>query len=82
MRKKRIRFKKHNCFFFAWYMWFTRGGYCAIRKSRNVAGWHWLWSPDLKRWIHYEPMHPEGFPKVIIHKLWFKGYIKRGDLHD
>jgi hypothetical protein len=71
--------QRSNCFVFAWWLYFTRGGYCALRRSRHIAGWHWLWSPDLKRWIHYEPNHSKPMPYAIWHKVWYHGKVKRGD---
>jgi hypothetical protein len=70
---------RSNCFVFAWWMFFTRGGYIAVRKSRHITGFHWLWSADLKRWLHYEPIKPKKLPYVIWDKLWFHGRIKRDD---
>ena len=74
--------KRCNCFVFAWYCYWTRGGYCALRKSRHIAGWHWLWSPPTKRhrWVHYEPLAPKaGCWAAALHKVWYRGRIRRGD---
>lgn len=71
--------KRSNCFVFAAYLFVTRGGYIAMRKSRHITGWHWLWSPDLKRWVHYDPMFPKNLPAAMWHKLWYHGRIRRGD---
>jgi len=88
IRKKKKRlfyfFGLSNCFFFAWYMWFTRGGYCTIRKSRHITGLHWMWSPKNSfikpRWVHYEPLKPKKeWYLAIFHKLLYKGKIVRGD---
>jgi hypothetical protein len=65
---------------FAWSLYFRRGGYCALRKSRHIAGWHWLWSPDLKRWLHYVPLEPKrDWLGACLHKFWYRGRIQRGD---
>lgn len=75
-------FGMSNCFFFAFYMWITRGGYCSIRKSRHITGWHWLWSPATKkhRYVHYEPINPKPeWYKAAFHKLLYKGKILRND---
>lgn len=74
-----MRRKRSNCFVFAAWLWITRGGYFAVRKSRHIAGWHWLWSPDLKRWLHYEPLDVKGLPGDCWRKLLYRGRIKRGD---
>lgn len=71
--------RRSNCFLFAAWLWATRGGYFAVRKSRHITGWHWLWSPDLRRWVHYEPLHPLSGWRAALNKLWYRGYVKRGD---
>jgi len=39
-----------------------------------------MWSPDLKNWLHYEPLAPKPqWWKAVFHKLWFEGRVKRGD---
>lgn len=70
---------RSNCLFFAIYCWWRRGGYVAFRRSRHIGGLHFLWSPDLKRWVHYGPISPQKMPYALIHKLWYRGKIKRGD---
>ena len=60
-------------------MWWRHGGYFCVRRSRHIWGWHWLWSPDLKRWVHYEPLMPKEMPAAMWDKLWYEGRIKRGD---
>ena len=61
-------------------MYFTRGGYCALRRSHHIFGWHWLWSPDLRRWVHYQPIAPrKGFFRAALHKVWYEGRVVRGD---
>lgn len=75
------RVSRSNCFFFAFWMWATRGGYFAVRRTRHMSGvgWHWLWSRDLKHWLHYEPDDPKELPAAIWHKVWYKGRVVRGD---
>ena len=86
MRKKKRRlfyfFGLSNCFFFAFYMWITRGGYCSIRRSMHITGWHWVWEPPTRkhRRVHYEPKKAkEKWWLAIFHKLLYKGVIKRND---
>ncbi len=74
--------RRCNCFLFAWWLFVTRGGYCSIRRTRPpiTYGWHWLWSPDGRRWLHYEPVkRKEHWWSAAIHKLWFVGRIRRYD---
>ena len=71
--------RRSNCFLFAFWLFWTRGGYWCVRRSRHITGWHWLWSPDLKTWLHYEPLRPKRMPQAAWHKLWYHGRIKRGD---
>jgi hypothetical protein len=73
--------KKSNCFFFAFWLFWTRGGYLAFRRSRNITGIHWLWSPDLKNWLQYSPIEPKkNFFAAMIHKIWYHGHILRSDV--
>lgn len=72
--------RRSNCFVFAVWMYWTRGGYLVVRPSRHIVGWHWLWSPDLIRFLHYSPLAPQPMPRAMWHKLWFRGRIVRGDL--
>jgi hypothetical protein len=74
--------KKSNCFFFAFWKFLTQGGYWAVRKSRHIWGWHWLWSPDLITWYHYSPLKPKKLPCALWDKFWYKGEIKVGDKPD
>ena len=63
----------------AWWRWRDRGAYWALRKSRHIAGWHWLVN-HRGRWIHYEPREPKAtWLKAAAHKVWYVGTIKRGD---
>jgi len=76
------RSRKSNCFFFALWLFWTRGGYWACRRTRPPLTWglHWSWSPDRKRWLHYEPIvRRENFLSATWHKLWFHGRIRRYD---
>lgn len=62
-------------------MWWKHGGYVAMRTSRHITGFHWLWSKDLKRWIHYEPIKPkQNFFSASLHKIWYKGTIRCSDI--
>jgi hypothetical protein len=63
-------------------MYVRYGGYCAIRRTKPplTYGWHWQWSPDRVRWLHYEPIRRETkWWRAAIHKLWFEGRIRRYD---
>lgn len=68
--------RRSNCLFFALYMLWTRGGYLAMRKSPYYWGPHFLWSPDLRRWLHYAP---DDTRNPLIRKFLFEGRIRRGD---
>lgn len=78
-RKRVASPPRSNCFFFALWMFITRGGYWSCRRSRHIWGLHWLWSRDGVHWIHFEPIKPQPLPKAIWHKLWYIGRIKHGD---
>lgn len=63
-----------NCFDYALWQWFTRGGYLVVRKSRH--GWwpHFSYSPDLETFEDYGP--------TVKYNRWlpplkFKGVIRR-----
>jgi hypothetical protein len=74
--------RRSNCFFFAWWLFWTRGGYCSIRRVRPPLpfGWHWQWSPDSRHWLHYEPVDRKTtLLSAALHKLWFVGRIRRYD---
>ena len=71
--------RRSNCFLFALWLFWTRGGYWACRRSRHIVGLHWLWSPDLRTWLHYEPLAPKRLPHAVWHKLYYEGRIRRGD---
>jgi len=76
----RFKWRRSNCFFFAFWLWCTRGGYLAFRPSRNITGIHWLWSPDLKNWLQYSPKEPKKtFWAAALHKIWYEGRVHRGD---
>ena len=74
--------RRSNCFvfaFLAWWRWRHRGAYFALRKSRHIAGWHWL-VYYRGRWIHYEPRDPRKiWAAAAIHKVWYDGQIRRRD---
>lgn len=79
--------RRSNCFLVAWHLWLIRyrcRGYCAIRLTRPPIrwGWHWVYIPAGRRLrtIHYEPIRRETVLwRAAIHKLWFKGRIRRYD---
>lgn len=75
--------RRSNCFIFAWWLYWKKGGYIALRKSRHLSGWgwHWLWSPNLRVWIHYVPREVMPVPRAFLHKLWYHGKIVRGDIN-
>ena len=73
---------RSNCFVFAWWLYLTRGGYCAIRKVRPPLpfGWHWSWSPDRRKWLHYEPISRERvWWRAAVAKVFYRGRIRRYD---
>lgn len=74
--------RRSNCFFFAVWLFWTRGGYWAVRRVRPPLpfGWHWSWSPDRRRWLHFEPVaRKEKLLPAAVHKIWFVGRIRRYD---
>lgn len=73
---------KGNCLFFALNRWFKNGGYLVIRKSRHGFFPHFIWCKDLKdaEIEHFVPTDPKNVViKALVHKLFFKGYIKKDD---
>lgn len=74
----------NNCLFFALRMWWDRGGYLCIRKSRHR---HWflrvhiLWHPPEPHthFTHFVPDKDDlgRFPPPL-----FRGYVKHGDQAD
>ena len=43
-------------------------------------GWHWSWSQDGVRFIHFEPVfRKRSLVSAAVHKLWFTGRIRRYD---
>jgi hypothetical protein len=81
-RRRRWHFKRHNCAAFAFWLWFTRGGYLLWRRTRPPLsfGLHWQWSQDRRRWIHFEPINRETkWHRAALAKLWFKGRLRRYD---
>jgi hypothetical protein len=74
--------RRSNCFVFAlvaWWRWRKRGAYWWLRESRHIAGWHWG-VHYRGRFIHYEPVAPRrGWLSAAMHKVWYRGVIKRGD---
>lgn len=74
--------KRCNCLVFAalaWWRWRRRGAYFALRRSRHIAGLHWL-VYYRGRWIHFDPLAPkQNMVAAAFHKLWYLGRIRRGD---
>lgn len=69
--------KRSNCLAWAWWRFWSRGGYLVTRRShysRVVP--HFLWSRDLKTFWSYSPIKPKRPPWDF---LYFRGWIKRGD---
>jgi hypothetical protein len=68
---------RSNCLFFVLAKWMKEGGYVVIRKSHS--GWfpHFLWSPDLKTFLHFTPINRRsGKP---LPPLFFTGYVREGE---
>ena len=68
-----------NCFIFAIYMWFTRGGYFVIRRAHsNIPYPHFMWKPKKSKNIyHFVPKDDFTFPWIV-----FRGYVRKGDWDD
>lgn len=83
----RRRVLRSNCFLFAWWLYLGpwRGvGYCAIRRVKPPLpiGWHWVFIPFRRpmRTVHFEPVERKStWWAAAIHKLWFRGRIRRYD---
>lgn len=74
--------RRSNCFFFAWWMFAHRGGYCTLRRCQTFPGFHWLWIPpdrNPRRWLSYAPFMHKDSVRATAHKLWYSGRIYRGD---
>lgn len=72
---------RSNCFVFAllaWWRWRRDGAYFAVRQSRHITGWHWL-VYHRGRWVHFEPQRVLSGWRAAAHKLWYRGYVRRGD---
>jgi hypothetical protein len=61
-----------NCLFYAIRLWWTRGGYVIVTKSKFWWGPHVLWSPDLRTFCEFHPTAPKR--RRIMPPLWFHGY--------
>jgi hypothetical protein len=76
--------RRSNCFFFALSLWMRRGGYIRLRRVHAPLpyGWHWSWSQDGVRFVHFEPVsRKQTTASAALHKLWFIGRIRRYDNH-
>ena len=68
---------RSNCYFWARWQWWRRGGYLVKRRSRfSRAIPHYLWSRDLRTFWSYSPIKPKRPPWDF---LWFRGRVHRGD---
>jgi hypothetical protein len=76
--------RRSNCLVAALYLvWRLRRyrGVFWVRPSDHIAGWHWGWESRDRRYIlHYEPLQPkQHFWAAALHKIWYRGHLKRGD---
>lgn len=69
--------RRSNCLFFVISHLYHDGGYMVIRRSHYVW-WllHFEWSPDLKSFLEFTPIHPKR-PRLFP-PLWFKGIVQAG----
>jgi hypothetical protein len=72
--------KRTNCLAFAWGCFRKRGGFITFRKSHHGWWWHFMWSNDLKTWIHYSPREPND--DLASPPPTFDGIIKRLKVSD
>lgn len=63
-----------NCLIFALERFFKYGGFCVWRKSRHGFWWHFMWSPDLKRFEEYVPLTPTH--EKVSPPILFRGRVK------
>lgn len=68
---------RSNCLIWALRQWGRRGGYLMARRSRWGPFPHFLWSPTAPAECEaFVPLNPR---RKLLPKLWFRGYVKRGD---
>lgn len=77
--------KHGNCLIYAIRKWIKEGGYLVIRRSHaSKIIPHFLHLDDSacfdKQCLsQFAPDYPKSTWQKFVHKLWFKGTVKRGD---
>lgn len=69
-----------KCVYHAFRLWFQRGGYLFVRRSRFSRFIpHFGWCRGVIDAEHWQPKRPKRGWRVLLHKIWARGYIKKGD---
>lgn len=83
MSRRSDRSGLSNCLIVALVLWWRRGGYVIVRKSRTTWIPHFMWarSIDGVEIVEYKPVRPVQHPLLRllpVHVLLFRGRIRKG----
>jgi len=75
--------RRSNCLVVALVLWWRRGGYLIVRKSRTTWVPHFMWARSIEglEVVEYKPVRPlrkrlaRLFP---VHVVLFRGRLRRG----
>lgn len=72
-----------NCLIVALALWWRRGGYVIVRKSRTTWIPHFMWARSIEgvEIVEYKPVRPVRHPLLRllpVHVILFRGRIRKG----
>jgi len=69
-----------KCIYHAIKLFRLRGGYIFIRESRFCKQIpHFGWAKDIIDGEHWQPDNPKTGWRVLVHMIFAKGKVKKGD---
>jgi hypothetical protein len=75
--------RRSNCLVVALVLWWRRGGYLIVRKSRTTWVPHFMWTRSIEglEVIEYKPVRPlrgRLARWLPVHVVLFRGRLRRG----
>jgi hypothetical protein len=72
-----------NCLLVALALWWRRGGYLVVRRSRTTWVPHFMWSPSIEQIeiVEFKPVKPlrGRLARLLpVHVIVFRGRLRRG----